>query len=56
MYAFLNPETGKVVVYDDLLQASLQALLVNQHFVAVFDESEPYIMELVMKEEDDYET
>lgn len=56
MYAFLNPDTGKVVVYDDLLQASLQALLVNQHFVAVFDEDEPYVMELVMRGDEDDET
>lgn len=56
MYAFLNPETKKIVVYDDFLQASLQALLVNQHFVAAFDEDEPYIVELIMQEDENDET
>lgn len=55
MYAFLNPETHKVVVYDNLIQASLQALLVGQYFISAFDEDVPYIMELTttMKEEEE---
>lgn len=56
MYAFLNPKSGYVDVYTERDYAYLQAVLAGQRFVCCFDEDEPYIMELAMKEEDDYET
>lgn len=55
MCVFLNPETREVVVCDSIIQAFLQASLVNQRFIVAFDEDEPYIMELDVKEEYDNE-
>lgn len=56
---FLNPDTDKVVVYDDFVQAALQALLVGQRFICDFgnDESpaQPCVVELITKEDEDNE-
>lgn len=43
MYAFKNPETDEIDVYDDLGLACCQAFLVGQHFICCFDEDEPYV-------------
>ena len=59
MYAFLNPETGKVVIYEDFAQAAFQALLVGQHFLCDFagDDSPctPCIINLSIEGTDDDE-
>lgn len=51
MYAFLNPESRGIFVYDDFLKASMQAFLANQRFLVCFDEDEPYVVELSTKAE-----